>query len=421
MVKKNNMMEQGMIQKSKYAWSRENKSNQDRDFKNKNHFVPDQGRRSYLEAGMLKMRLISFGFIIFISIALWPSEVLKNVKAGRYFCVDNDQNIYTHNDSYSVIKYSSKGKPLLIIGRKGEGPGDIKRIGWFEINPKGSMLYVTENVNGNRRISIFSTVNGQYIDNWKFEFDWNKWEGIPNIQFDQQGYVYITPYRSVWRRYKSFSIGAIEKAIIKYSYSGKKLQEIYRMKSDFMAQKPGKGNVTIPYCDYLLWKINNNLIFIKENYKSHISVFDLNGRLIKEIKLPIEKIRLTDKDLDDWENRILSDPVFRQGVKQGWFDLKFWRRNLPFPSYKNLSGSNMYFDSKGYLYSYKFSNDRTKENKWFKIDINTGKNKVIDFPPGYRLRCIKDKYFYFSIINEEDEDDVPKILKIEEDSIPIIK
>jgi hypothetical protein len=244
-------------------------------------------------------------------------------------------------------------------------------------------------------------------------------EGIPYIQFDHLGNVYIEAVKSVWRQHKSFRIGALEKAVFKYSHSGKKLKEIYRLKSDFMAEKPGKGNITIPYCNYLYWKVYKEFVFIRENSNAYLSVFDLNGQPIKEIQLPFEKIRLTNKDLDDWEKELLSIPFIRKGTKQGWFDIKFWRRNLPFPKYKSLSGYPMFFDSKGFLYSYKFSKDSKKENIWAKINIATGKNRTITFPPNYRLRCIKSGYFYFSIKNKEDEE--PMVLKIAENLLPNTK
>jgi hypothetical protein len=366
-----------------------------------------------LEVIMLKKHLALFGFIIFANITLLLSETINNIQIGRNLCVDEAQNIYTHNDSYSIIKYSPKGKQLLIIGRRGEGPGDIKNIGWFDINPKDKMLYVTERVDGNRRISIFSTDTGKYIDNWKFEFDWHNWEGIQLIQFDHLGNVYIEVAKSSWRWYKSFKIGSLEKAVFKYSCNGKKLKEFYRLESDFMAERPGKGNITIPYCNYLFWKVDSNHVVIRENAKSYISVFNLKGKLIKEIKLPIEKIRITGKDLDMWENNQRSVPFIKKGIAEGWFDIKFWRRNLPFPKYKNLSGYQMFFDSKGFLYSYKFSDESEKENIWLRIDITTGKNSIINFPIERRLRCIKYGYFYFSIYDEEE----PMLLKIEESSI----
>lgn len=362
---------------------------------------------------MVNNRLILFGFIIYATISLFPSEIIKNIQSGRYFCVDDEQNIYTHNDSYSIIKYSPKGKELLIIGRKGEGPGDIKNIGWFDINPKDKMLYVTERVNGNRRISIFSPGTGKYIDNWKFDFNWNRWEGIPIIQFDHYGNVYIETVKSLWRRYKSFEIGTHEKAIFKYSYSGKILKEFYRLKSDFMADKNGKGNVTIPHSNYLYWKINKNIVVIRENSKPYISVFDLNGQLKKIIDLPIEKRRFTKKDIDHWEEQLQAVQFIRKGIAEGWFDIKFWRKNLPFPKFKMFCGGQMFFDSSGFLYSYIYSDENEKKNSWLKLDCTTGKNIVVNFPIERHLRCIKDGYFYFSIYDNEE----PMALKIEESSI----
>lgn len=366
---------------------------------------------------MLSKRLVLFGFIILANIAIFPYEIIRNIQITRHFCVDEDQNIYTQNDSHSIVKYSPKGKKLLIIGHRGEGPGDIKNIGWFAINPKDKMLYVTERVNGNRRISIFSPDTGKYIDNWKFNFDWNEWGGIQCIQFDHLGGLYIEAVKSVYRRYKSFEIGALEKAVLKYSSSGEKLKEFYRLKSDFMADKNGKGSVTIPHCNYLFWKINNNLAVIRENAKPHINVYNLEGQLIKKIQLPIKKIRLTSKDLDNWENNLRSVPFIKRGIKEGWFDIKFWRRNLPFPEFKNLSGYQMFFDSKGFLYSYKFSDKIENKNIWFKIDTATGKHNIITFPGKHRLRAIKDGYLYFTIHDEEG----PMVIKKEENSMTNIE
>jgi hypothetical protein len=363
---------------------------------------------------MVYKRVILIGFIIFIAFALWPSEIIKDILIGRNLCIDDEQNIYTHYDSYSIIKYSPQGKQLLIIGRRGEGPGDIKRIGWFEINPKDSMLYVTELFNGNRRISIFSPVTGKYIDNWKFDFNWNEWECVPYIQFDQFGNVYIEAIKTIWRQYKSFKIGAHERVVIKYSYAGKKQKEFYRLKSDFEVEQNGKGNATIPQCNYLYWKIHENFLFIRENSKTHIIVFDLNGKLIKEIQLPFLREKFTSKDIDKWEQVIRSDIELRQGISEGWWDIKFWRKNLPFPKYKSFFGGRMHFDSKGNVYSYRIIPEAEKVNTWVKTNISSGKSSIINFP--HRLYASKDGYFYF-IINPGNDDDYPSLLKVEENSI----
>jgi hypothetical protein len=365
---------------------------------------------------MLNKGVIFFGYILLITISLCYSEIIKDIRIGRNIIVDDEQNIYTHYDYYSIIKYSPQGKKLLIIGRRGEGPGDIKRIGWFDINPKDSMLYITEAFNGNRRVSIFSPVTGKYIDNWKFEFNWNEWECIPYIQFDNLGNVYIETIKTVWRRYKTYRIGALERAIFKYSYSGEKRKEFYRLKSDFMAEQRGKGNVTMPHCNYLYWSIHDKFLFTRENSKAHISVFDLKGKLVKEIPLPFSIEKFTTKDIDIWEQRIRSDPRLKKGISEGWFDIKFWRRNLQFPKIKSIFGDRMFFDSKGFLYSYKITAESEKVNTWLKTNITSNKSSIINFPVSHRLVCIKNGYCYFSIRPDNDEN-YPSLLKIEENSI----
>ena len=360
---------------------------------------------------MSKFKTILFLFLILSSFLLRSSEVILNIWAGREFLVYEKQYIYSHYSQYSVMKYSLEGEKILEIGRRGEGPGDIKRIGWFAINPLNKLLYVTEMANGNRRVSMFSTSDGKYIDNWKFDFDWNKWEGIPNIQFDHHGNVYLETVRSVWRRHKSFSMGALEKVIFKYSPDGKNIKELYRLKSDFMAEKPGKGNITIPFCNYLYWRIDKERLIIRENLKPFIYVYDLNGVLVKTIKLPFKEQPFTEKDLDAWEKRLKSYPDIKKGIEEGWFDVKFWRKNLPHPEHKNISGEEMFFDSDGILYSKKHTEDQDKENIWAGIDIDSGKMELINFPANYKLKSINDNYFYFKTLNDDDEYIIVKIKK----------
>ncbi len=363
---------------------------------------------------ILKKGIILFVCIVLISATLRSSEIILNIWAGKNLLINEKQYIYSHFNQYSIMKYSPEGNQVLKIGRKGEGPGDIKRIGWFAINPKNKMIYVTEIVNGNRRVSIFSPDDGKYIDNWKFDFNWNEWGGIPCIQFDHMGNIYIEVVRSIWRRHKSFSIGALEKAILKYSDSGIKIKELYRLKSDFMAEKSGKGNITIPYCNYLYWKIDKDRIVIRENLKPYISVFDLNGVLIKMLKLPFKQEKLTNKDLDEWERGLLSYPNIKIGISEGWFAVKFWRKNLPFPKFKGICGGELFFDSDGCVYSLKCPGEGDKEKKWAKINMSSWGIDLIDFPYHYKLKCIKDNYFYFKTLNENDE---YILVKIDKESI----
>jgi hypothetical protein len=319
--------------------------------------------------------------------------------------VDDALNFYTDISDCQIAKYSPEGKELFKIAREGEGPGDIKRLGWFAINPKDSMLYVTEMAGGNKRISVFSPEDGHFVRLWPSRLEWKNWDGISHIQCDNQGNVYVEAVKSHWRRHKTFSIGALEKVIIKFDSQGKLVKELYRMQSDFMADQGGKGNITIPYSNYLYWRVHGRYLFVRENHSRYIDVFLLNGKPVKKILLPFPRDEISREDLEKWEKRLISNPVIKQGIQEGWFDLKFWKKNLPFPKYKWVSGGQMFWGSGGELYSQKAAGyGNENENTWAVITPGSWKVEVYRFPLKHRLRCIKDHSFFFTVQETEGEE-----------------
>lgn len=146
---------------------------------------------------------------------------------------------------------------------------DIKRLGWFAINPIRNNIYVNEFIGVNKWIYIFST-NGKYLGEWKCELNWEKYKALSIIKFDQKGTVYIQ----------------------------------------------------------------------------------------------------TEKDLDNWETGVKSVRWIKRGMAEGWFDLKYWRKNLPFPGYKPVSGSHLFIESQGYLYIKKYSEYNSSHDIRAKIDLS---------------------------------------------------
>jgi len=369
----------------------------------------------------MKNRIIlNLLFFILSLCQIQAIEVIKGIYLGRNFIVDDDYNVYSDYDSHIIVKYSGKGERLLEIGRSGEGPGDIKRLGWFMINPKTNLLYVTEFEDGNKRISIFSTGDGKFMGSWSFEFDWRKWQGLPFIQFDLKGNIYLETDRTLWTRYKDFQLGSTENSLLKYSPDGKNLEELYNLKYSFNAEKGGKGNITIPFSNYLFWEICQDKIVIRENYDQYIKVYNIDGSLLKKLKLPFKKAKVSKADIEDWENWFKSLPLFKRGIAEGWYDFNFWKRNLPFPEYKPVSGGRLFVDSKGFIYSRKYPGYKGNDNLWAKINIENGHIKLISFPTNYNLKFIKDRFFYFSKVDLEGEEDTV-IVKVEENDLSKLK
>lgn len=342
--------------------------------------------------------LIVMLFQFFVS----AEEIFKDIRPGKVLVADSEGYIYVNAGNHSIKKYSPRGKFLLEIGRKGEGPSDIKRMGWFAISPLDNHIYVTEFFGGNKWLSRFST-DGKYLGELNCEIDWKKWNGIPFIKFDDHGNIYLQMERFIPRRYKDFTINAVEKAIVKFSPTGKKLKDIFKMKVDFSADKGGKGNITIPFHNYLFWNTYGDKIFVRENKDDFISVFDLDGNFEKKIPLPFKKEKVTQRDLDDWEEYIKSIPGIKKGIAEGWFDLKYWKARLPIPEYKPVASFRLVIDAHGNLYSMKYSGYNPSHHVlWAKINLSTGNVSMVNSNPKHYLKYIWKNYFFILKLDEED-------------------
>jgi len=98
--------------------------------------------------------------------------------------VDAEGNIYVlDSGNHRVQVFDRNGKYLRTIGRKGEGPGEIKMAFKMSMGPDGK-LYLLDI--GNFRITIFNR-DGEYVGDFKPK------KGFPNdISVDDQGEVFLS-------------------------------------------------------------------------------------------------------------------------------------------------------------------------------------------------------------------------------------
>jgi hypothetical protein len=335
----------------------------------------------------------------------FSEEIFKDIILGGHFMIDRQGYIYTNFDENSIDKYSSDGKFLLKIGRKGSGPSDIKRLGSFGINPVDSILYVTEFYGGNKWISKFST-DGKYLGELNCEIDWKIFWGLSTIKFDKVGNVCLKIAKVSYRQCKDFEIEIEESAIQKFSPSGKKLKTIYKLIANSSAVKEKKGNFPIPFENFLNWTVYGDKVLINEGHSNFISVLSLEGNLERKIPLPFKREKVTGKDFDAWEKRMKESKEIRNRIAAGIVDLRYWKGRMPFPEYKPFTYWGMLVDSHGNLYIRQFT-DRI----WAKIDLSSGKNSIITFPNDDSLMYIWKEYFFFT---NEDEDGELIIKKISE-------
>ncbi len=348
---------------------------------------------------------------------IFSMEVVKGFTWNRGpLVIDHQGNMYLGYDSHTIAKYSPKGELLLKIGRKGEGPGDIKRLGYYAFNPKDKMLYVTEYYNGNRRVSRFTT-DGKYHSAWPFEFNWSTYDVVSKIAFDSGGNVFLLAEKRKTRQYKEFILTNTRYHLLKFSAEGKFSKEIYSYNKDSDAYKKGNFTVTIPFQNWLSWLVYQDKIIVKEQSGEFIQVFSTGGELLEKIPFPVKREKLTEVDFDAWEKRLKSNRSIKKYIAMGIGNVEYWRENLPFPTYKPNSIGPMYPDFKGNLYIETYATDRKKPEVWFKINLQTGKANKLPLKPGEDLSGIRKGYFYLYKVMETEDDEVETITRIKEEEL----
>jgi len=357
---------------------------------------------------MQMKRIVTLVFSLILCWSIHAGDVI-DIPVGRIFEIDKHGNIYTNFKLHTISKYSPNGKMLLKMGQKGEGPGDIKRLGWFAINPLDQTVYVTECCGGNKWVSKFSS-NGKYLGNWKLQLDRTVFKDLMTIDFDHKGNVYLQAIIPRYRQQKDFLLIGEEIHLLKFSPGGKLLKSIYRFNRDFAVEKSGKGNVTIPFHDELKWIVHNEKVVVAESHSNKIKVFDADCNLEKTITLPFKSKKVVDKDLEQWEFRMKSIRWVKRGIAAGWFDLKYWRKKLPFPKYKPVYGSSFFLDSQGNLIVQKNIDASSKVKVWAKVNLTSNKITLEKrFNKGY-LKYIWKDYYYVQNFSVEIDDWV--LLKI---------
>lgn len=327
---------------------------------------------------MTKKFFVLFLINVGVCACLFASTVLREVVKGWVFIVDKSGFIYSNYGENEIRKYSPEGKLLLKIGRKGQGPGDIMRLGSLAINPKDGNLYVTEYY-GNKRVSIFSP-KGKYIGELQIDLSQKDWNAMSTIRFDKDGNVYILSERYILKKYKDFTLLEYEKKIWKFSPYKKEKKLLYTLSpTPGSCDKYRKGNITIPFSnqsgfDFDLWE---DKIAIKEPVNDFISIYDLNGKEIKKLYLPFKKEKVSNRDIEEWMEWHKASWGDR-GIRNGWLDpdyLNYWKSRIPFPEYKPVS-YGVFFDGKGNIFTKKFTGYKSKESIWIRLNISSGNYQI---------------------------------------------
>jgi hypothetical protein len=210
---------------------------------------------------------------------------------------DEEGCIYvTDWDRKRIQKYSSEGKYLLSIGRKGQGPGEFGNI-WSPTLDKEGHLYATDIVN---KKVVFFDRDGEFLKSIK----------IPQYL----GSVYILPNGNYFTTMTELTEDeAVSKYVHVHGIYDKEYKLIAELHRDFQNIR-GRGNRSrsefladimsgSAFKPFFVWQITDDgRIYGGYSEKYEIQIYDQEGKPLIKILRKYDPIKVSDKHKDQFFN-----------------------------------------------------------------------------------------------------------------------
>ena len=241
-------------------------------------------------------KIICISLVLMLSMILNSEKIITLNEVGKPGLMEIlDGNLYIMEGS-KIFLYDLKEKKFIkSFCKKGEGPGELK------VNPGVSnFLSTTSN-------SIIAVSMDKMIE---FSKDGKMLKEMKIPAFTN----FIYPVKNGFIGMK-FKIG--KKPVISVNI----LDEKFEKKKELYSQQLSGGNNLIDLtADGVNITVENNKLYVEESAKGfEISIFDMNGVLIKKIKKDVPKIKFNDEHKKDAIDSLKSNPQIKQ---MGWDNFK---------------------------------------------------------------------------------------------------
>ncbi|MEN8154448.1 MAG: hypothetical protein ABFR75_10540 [Acidobacteriota bacterium] len=239
------------------------------------------------------------GSIYKIGIDDGPGEIIfpGEIKEGP------DGNIYVSDYSDSFIKvYSPEGKYIRRIGGKGEGPGEMKRMGRFGFTGDKKNLFFTEYFTGHRWIT-FIDLSGKFKKVFKLNI--KGFYGMRKAVILPDGKIFLSlDYSADVNPVKGYFTYSRLSVLVEIGPGGDIIKKIItRNKVASVSVISSGAMIEIPYQPVFKWVLLKNRIFFADGLSKRIKEFDLSGKLKRKINTHLpEPENITEKDLMEWRN-----------------------------------------------------------------------------------------------------------------------
>ncbi|MDH5743578.1 MAG: hypothetical protein OEZ52_08535 [Candidatus Aminicenantes bacterium] len=228
-----------------------------------------------------------------------------------------DGNIYVYDAMDAFIKvYSPEGKFLRKFGGEGQGPGEIQRAGgaWFGFTPSGK-LFFTEFFGGHRWITIME-LSGKLYETVTIDIS-EVFGVIEAYPLEDGGFLLELAYSFTPEIRDDYFFYRIPHELVRMDSGGKIISRI--KKTDPITRisyRHDGGDAPVPFTPEFDWApFESNTVLFSDGLSTKWSVYDYEGKLIREIEVPLpEPKKVTKKDLDEWRER------WKENVNTDWYN-----------------------------------------------------------------------------------------------------
>lgn len=236
---------------------------------------------------------------------------IQQVGDQKRIVVGSDGSVYmSHKNHHEIWKFDSQGKLSKKIGEYGGQPGQFPMLP--RIQPIiGAKYLFTNDVHG--RLKFFD-LEGNYVKTIKLDYMANLFQPISDDKLLVSGRVL---WKKGWREIISIIDIETGKEDIIFSKFRDRMNFTYIEKegsekgTKIMLAYPDDDIIYIPFSNYFL---RPRMVFspqgdiIVANGKTgNVKVYDSSGSLINEFKLDVTPISITEKDVQENYEKVLSE------------------------------------------------------------------------------------------------------------------
>lgn len=279
-------------------------------------------------------------------------------------------------DKGRIILYSMDNfKPVREFGKNGEGPGEYQSIIDLSILPD----YLV--VSSSRKVIYFSR-NGDYIKEFRIK-------QLLGYFFYPIGNHFVGLYPKKTKAERGYS-----RVISIFDQNMNPLKILVESPREQAKKTPSGRPVINPISHYFKHKVYGDLVFVADSRKGmNVEVFNAEGKKLNEIRVPYQKIKITENDKENCIREIKNDKssLFRSYAQKAKFEFDEF-----YPPFYDFYVNN----NKIYFYTY---HKQAEKREIMVIDF---KGKILEtvWVPFSKIKTIDSDVYYYLQDNVESEE-----------------